>query len=314
VTSAKSAIRGHIGDPSGETYGVVGISDSPDGAGLAAANTSGGADLVLDGTADGLADTLLSESGIDRPSASPQTFDISNSGGGGMTLRVDAVDVVTTATDQDTLQSLGCSSGDMPRWDGFNWTCAQGSLITSITAGSGLTGGGSSGTVTLNIGTGQVTASHLGANSVGASELASSSVYSSDIVNGTITYSDTNTSSVQRRVTGTCPSGSSIVSIGSNGSVNCQADTFMSVVYGGELIAESFNGGDVYDNWYYGPTGTHLCYLSFVQMRDVDGGGEDAYCYVYPDSANGRWRLRAHSESGDDADAKCRARCYTFHY
>ena len=43
---------------------------------------------ILDGVANGQADTLLSQSGIDRPSASAQTFDIENSGGGGMALRV----------------------------------------------------------------------------------------------------------------------------------------------------------------------------------------------------------------------------------
>jgi hypothetical protein len=87
VTTAKTAIEGHVSDPSGETYGVVGVSNSPDGAGLGAANTGGGPDLVLDGGGD--PDAILTEAGIDRPSASLQTFTLHNSGGGGLDLYVE---------------------------------------------------------------------------------------------------------------------------------------------------------------------------------------------------------------------------------
>jgi len=82
VPSAKTAIKGGISDASGETYGVVGVSNSPDGAGLGAANTGGGADLVLDGIADGQVDTILTQAGIDRPSGVDQTFTLQNSGAG----------------------------------------------------------------------------------------------------------------------------------------------------------------------------------------------------------------------------------------
>ncbi len=86
VGSAISAVRGEVPDPGGETYGVVGVSNSPGGAGLGAANTVGGPDLVLDG--GGFTDTAISESGIDRPSAAPETFAIANSGGGTIDLSV----------------------------------------------------------------------------------------------------------------------------------------------------------------------------------------------------------------------------------
>jgi hypothetical protein len=107
VPSAKTAIKGTVGDVVGETYGVVGISASPSGAGLGAANSSGGADLVLDGSTNGAIDTLLSESTLNRPSGGPQTFNVRNSMGGGMTLQVDGVDVITTLTDADTTYAAG---------------------------------------------------------------------------------------------------------------------------------------------------------------------------------------------------------------
>ena len=95
--SAKTAISGSLSDTTGETYGVVGISNSAEGAGVGAAGAEGGPDLVLDGSADGGPDTELSQSGIDRRSAGPQTFNIENSAGGGMTMPVDSVDVLTSA-------------------------------------------------------------------------------------------------------------------------------------------------------------------------------------------------------------------------
>ncbi len=88
-----AAVRGESADLSGNAYGLFGISHSPQGAGVVARNESVGADLVLDGEAQGQADTLLTQSGIDRPSASAQTFDVGNSGAGTMSLTVDGAAV-----------------------------------------------------------------------------------------------------------------------------------------------------------------------------------------------------------------------------
>lgn len=125
VLSGTAAIKGEIPDPAGETYGAVGISSSPDGAGIGAANASGGPDLVLDGSTSGATDAELRESGIDRSAASAQTFDITNSGAGSMTLRVDGVNVVTTATDRDTLGGLVCGNGQLALWNGSAWVCSE---------------------------------------------------------------------------------------------------------------------------------------------------------------------------------------------
>ncbi|MDH3814258.1 MAG: hypothetical protein OEV48_07205 [Acidobacteriota bacterium] len=123
VTSAKTAIKGTVSDATGETYGVVGTSNSPDGAGVAAANTNGGPDLVLDGSEDYLPDAEFSQSGINLPWGSPQTFNIHNSTGLGMTLQVDGVDVVTTQSDLDSLGALSCGSGQIAKWTGSEWEC-----------------------------------------------------------------------------------------------------------------------------------------------------------------------------------------------
>jgi preprotein translocase subunit Sec61beta len=123
VPTATAAIRGSSPDATGEVYGVVGISASPDGAGLAAANTAGGPDLVLDGSAELEADARINQAGIDRAAASPQTFSFNNTGGGGIAVDIDGVEVVTTATDHDTLGSLSCSDGELAKWNGSQWVC-----------------------------------------------------------------------------------------------------------------------------------------------------------------------------------------------
>jgi len=88
VSTAMAAIRGEMPDATGETYGVVGTSNSPDGAGLGAANTAGGPDLVLDGVEDGESDTLISQDGVRRSSPGIETFTFENTGGGEMNLGV----------------------------------------------------------------------------------------------------------------------------------------------------------------------------------------------------------------------------------
>jgi hypothetical protein len=88
VSTAPAAVKGEMPDPTGETYGVVGVSNSPGGAGLGAANTAGGPDLVLDGAEDGETDALVSQDGIVLSSSGHETFTFENTGGGDMHLAV----------------------------------------------------------------------------------------------------------------------------------------------------------------------------------------------------------------------------------
>jgi hypothetical protein len=68
--------------------------------------------------------------------------------------------------------------------------------ITQVRAGSGLSGGGLQGIVTLSINTGDITSSHLATDSVGTAEIIDASITSPDILNGTIAAIDLATDSV----------------------------------------------------------------------------------------------------------------------
>jgi len=98
LATGVAAIRGEIPDTTGAAYGLFGITHSAAGAGVVARNEAAGPDLVLDGAAQGEPDTLLSQNGLDRPSASAATFNFQNSGAGALTLQVDGVAVDTAAT------------------------------------------------------------------------------------------------------------------------------------------------------------------------------------------------------------------------
>lgn len=123
IETATAALRAELADTTGEAHGMVGASNSPDGSGLVGLNTAGGADLILAGD-DVTPDARLTESGLDRTSSSDQTFDFVNSGAGALTLLVEGVEAVTTATDQDTLAGLACATDEVAKWDGAEWMCA----------------------------------------------------------------------------------------------------------------------------------------------------------------------------------------------
>ena len=85
LTTTAAAIRGELAATTGAVHGVVGISNSIEGAGVAADNSAGGADLVLGGTVPARITENRWE--LDSGSASTPTFEFSNPSGG-LSLRV----------------------------------------------------------------------------------------------------------------------------------------------------------------------------------------------------------------------------------
>jgi hypothetical protein len=131
VTTATFAMRGTWSTPAG--HAVIGINQAAGGAGIAAANTAGGTDLLLDGAANSLADTHLTESGLDRPSAVDQVFAFANSGAGVLSLQVDG----TISGNGSGLSNVNAATlgGVAPAgFAGSSQACSAGSYVSGIDA------------------------------------------------------------------------------------------------------------------------------------------------------------------------------------
>lgn len=119
----------------------------------------------------------------------------------------------------------------------------SGSALTGISAGTGLSGGGTTGTVSLSI--------------------ANSGVGSAQIANGAVGSSQINSSQVQVRVNGFCIAGNSIRAIASDGTVTCEADdtgagTVTSVATGSGLTGGTITSSGTVSIATNGVTSTHL--------------------------------------------------------
>jgi len=245
------------------------------------------------------------------------------------------------SVENDTLNSLSCANGEVPKWNGGAWACAadenSGGDITGVTAGTGLTGGGASGNVNIvadtNVLQSRVTGicptgqsiRVINPNGTVACEVDSNS--GGDITgvtagfgllgggsSGSVTISS-NLSQMQRRVSGSCGVGSSIRVITQNGTVTCEPDTDTvrppaSLSHEPLSTLSNFGGGVGINTLDIGGMTNRFCMLSQVMVEDTDTANESAGCDVII-NANGRWLLRAKlQDPSKDANVTCSAKCF----
>lgn len=189
---------------------------------------------------------------------------------------------ITTIGAAGTLKLVGKANCDLKTNASGDTVCgpADGNGdITDVTAGTGLTGGGTSGNVTITA----------------------------------------NTSYLQRRITGTCASGNAIRSINADGTVSCQTtggvttDTLASTLYSRSRQytcdrRANVDGGQDGTKVCNIPAGAPVNQLCYIERTFASDGGEDVNgfgCYIYNNS--GTWRIES-SAVGTER-VMCNARC-----
>ena len=143
-----------------------------------------------------------------------------------------------------------------------------------------------------------------------SADIANDAIGTVHIADGAIQAADTNINSVQVRIKESCSPGSSIRAVSALGEVTCWKDGrgISSFFFTTTKSASAINGETTFVD--LGSQNNRFCTLTKVQLRDVDGSTENAFCEVFQDLGSNTWKLKAFSE--DDADAFCAAKCLGF--
>lgn len=345
--SVRTSLRAEQIDTSGETYGVLGISKSNEtgSAGLVGESTfdnsgSGGRTGWVSGVigivaspegAAGLFENTAGGAILRGISAGSEVFLLS--GGGDLTA---SGEVSGSAFMGD---GSGLSNVDAETFDGR--PADQFGDIQSVATGAGLTGGWTSSAVEISVGADALTASKLASAAAGVDQIAPGAVRSEhfvyrnltggDLADGAVTTAqiangaivggpggdlgdgglvqqDFDTSQVQSRISGACGADRSIDFVTSQGTVGCEYDDFQRPTLSQTYYASSKDG--VPDYKIVSAVG-QVCYLTYVNLADIDGKEENASCSVILDQTTepDTWVLRALTTSGDDAESSCGMRC-----
>jgi hypothetical protein len=131
--------------------------------------------------------------------------------------------------------------------------------ITGVVAGSGLTGGGASGSVTLSIGIGAITTDHIAADTITTADIAADAVGASEIADGSIAVAD-----LSSAVKDFLPAAMGFIN--SNGSMNS--------IY--KIASSTWNSTFSH----YAISFTGIAYQAYDYLAFITPVGSGAYCVV----------------------------------